>query len=697
MLSFMIQAVTRTGGVRSVRRIRHHRVACVQTGRNFIGIEIDPGYCEIARRRIADAVPLCAEVAKLICYTEPNSFATVEAWRACDREHCRTMPIVSPFYGTNDRTGPTGGTTARRSTTGRSISSGARPLVHAGHGRPAGARDDVVCRQSVYRRAPPSSSATGSRSTSTCCSKAIGAVRSGSCSPTTRIGLFRRRRSIGRGPTSGRCARPNRVEPGVWFSWWASLFALLLADRAGRATTSPPRDAAVASRTIEYNGPRFILWTPRQPAARRGGQWAIVPENEANLWLERMVFRAMARGCRTFGLHLPDIQTPDGRPDLDRQQRTPRLHRPNARARRKHVREGRVMAADITTLSGFQYRYTTTGFTGGVAGAVEFGSVSEERRCGERPCRPSKPVAVQLLGRQCRGIDPPPTGAMKSILQKTTGTTLNNAGIGVVLIGSAACGTDGLRRQGDRDVRSRTTGHAWYGMTANGLTRSAATATRARVTARVPCGRTCLIWRHRLRDLPRVPGTDAVVTGDIFGGETPGGPTLCTSAVTRTVHLSPVGWARMSGRVVLHVGHVRASPRRSRRTRPRTWASRPHEGARICLGDSYGNAARMGGSRIFRVRAGRAGFARLVRRQQLPWRVQDRGHLHQPRDADRRGGRSPAGSYQAALFIIDAGRNDPLNNRTQSQMQTDMETLVPTRATTYPTCGIVVARTTRRA
>src|SRR5690606_15437883 len=35
-------------------------VACVQTGRNFIGIEIDPGYCEIARRRIAEAVPLGA-------------------------------------------------------------------------------------------------------------------------------------------------------------------------------------------------------------------------------------------------------------------------------------------------------------------------------------------------------------------------------------------------------------------------------------------------------------------------------------------------------------------------------------------------------------------------------------------------------------------------------------------------------------
>lgn len=30
-------------------------VACVQTGRNFIGIEIDPGYFEIAKKRIEDA------------------------------------------------------------------------------------------------------------------------------------------------------------------------------------------------------------------------------------------------------------------------------------------------------------------------------------------------------------------------------------------------------------------------------------------------------------------------------------------------------------------------------------------------------------------------------------------------------------------------------------------------------------------
>lgn len=32
-------------------------VACVQTGRNFIGIEIDPTYFEIARRRIEEAQP----------------------------------------------------------------------------------------------------------------------------------------------------------------------------------------------------------------------------------------------------------------------------------------------------------------------------------------------------------------------------------------------------------------------------------------------------------------------------------------------------------------------------------------------------------------------------------------------------------------------------------------------------------------
>jgi len=33
-------------------------VACLQTGRKFIGFEIDPGYCEIARRRLADVAPL---------------------------------------------------------------------------------------------------------------------------------------------------------------------------------------------------------------------------------------------------------------------------------------------------------------------------------------------------------------------------------------------------------------------------------------------------------------------------------------------------------------------------------------------------------------------------------------------------------------------------------------------------------------
>ena len=32
-------------------------IACIQMGRNFIGIEIDPGYFEIAKTRIAQAQP----------------------------------------------------------------------------------------------------------------------------------------------------------------------------------------------------------------------------------------------------------------------------------------------------------------------------------------------------------------------------------------------------------------------------------------------------------------------------------------------------------------------------------------------------------------------------------------------------------------------------------------------------------------
>lgn len=36
-------------------------VAAIKTGRRFIGIEIDPGYADIARRRISDAVPTLFE------------------------------------------------------------------------------------------------------------------------------------------------------------------------------------------------------------------------------------------------------------------------------------------------------------------------------------------------------------------------------------------------------------------------------------------------------------------------------------------------------------------------------------------------------------------------------------------------------------------------------------------------------------
>ena len=51
-------------------------VACMQTGRNFIGIEIDEGYASIARRRIAEAanhlfVPPAPKVAEPELFKEP--------------------------------------------------------------------------------------------------------------------------------------------------------------------------------------------------------------------------------------------------------------------------------------------------------------------------------------------------------------------------------------------------------------------------------------------------------------------------------------------------------------------------------------------------------------------------------------------------------------------------------------------------
>ena len=36
-------------------------IACINTGRNYIGIELDEQYVEIARRRIEEVRRLCAE------------------------------------------------------------------------------------------------------------------------------------------------------------------------------------------------------------------------------------------------------------------------------------------------------------------------------------------------------------------------------------------------------------------------------------------------------------------------------------------------------------------------------------------------------------------------------------------------------------------------------------------------------------
>ena len=49
-------------------------VACVQTGRHFLGMERDPGYCEIARKRIAEA-----QAQPRLEFDEPTPLPTTEA------------------------------------------------------------------------------------------------------------------------------------------------------------------------------------------------------------------------------------------------------------------------------------------------------------------------------------------------------------------------------------------------------------------------------------------------------------------------------------------------------------------------------------------------------------------------------------------------------------------------------------------
>lgn len=261
----------------------------------------------------------------MICYTEPNSFATVEAWRACDREHCRTMPIVSPFYGTNDPDG----------TNWRDNGEAVNKYWQEHFERVRdlwfmqGMDDRLGLGMTWFadKRLPPGTTEQFCDWLAINFDMLFKGNRSG------KIGLLFSNNEDWSVPSAAidrawsnlrtMCSDRTAWNRASGFSWWGE-FARPAAGRPcgqGYHITTA-RDAAVASRTIEYNGPRFILWTPCHKRRDAAGKWAIVPENEANLWLERMVFRAMARGCRTFGLHLPDIQTPDGRPDLDRQQRT---------------------------------------------------------------------------------------------------------------------------------------------------------------------------------------------------------------------------------------------------------------------------------------------------------------------------------------------------------------------------------------
>ena len=282
-----------------------------------------------------------AEVAKLICYTEPN-FLRDRRGLACvvTEKHCRTMPIVvAVLHGTKRRTGPTGGTTARRSTKyWQEHFERVRTLVGVGHGRPAGAQDDVVCRQA---------STAGTHR----------AVLRDGCDQLLDM-LFKGNRSGKIGPLFSN-NEDWSVPSAAIDRAWSNLRTMCRTEPRGtgvlsshgRRVCSPRcwptvraglphhhrerRSGRVADHRIQRATVHSLTPCQRRDAA---GKWAIVPENEANLAVERII------SCH--GQRMPHVRpAPAGHPDA----RRPSGPRPptadpdfidQTRARRKYVREG---------------------------------------------------------------------------------------------------------------------------------------------------------------------------------------------------------------------------------------------------------------------------------------------------------------------------------------------------------------------
>jgi len=81
-------------------------VAAINTGRNFIGIEMDKGYCDIARKRLEDTQKDMESKKKMKKVSKPVKveFYTKDGEKVLFKGHKKvTKPVKVEFYAKRDK------------------------------------------------------------------------------------------------------------------------------------------------------------------------------------------------------------------------------------------------------------------------------------------------------------------------------------------------------------------------------------------------------------------------------------------------------------------------------------------------------------------------------------------------------------------------------------------------------------------
>lgn len=359
------------------------------------------------------------------------------------------------------------------------------------------------------------------------------------------------------------------------------------------------------------------------------------------------------------------------------------------------------MAADLSTLTGFAFRYSLTGYTGpadDVISPPEYGTtwtddaganaVSPTSGSERRPSR-SAASGVSMIS-PTRASN----GAQLCNIFKLAGTNLNCAGLGVVLIGRNASGTDGGKRNICCIGTSGGGGEAQFGVNAAGiLTASASADANIRTSGlRLPSGRFCAAWQ-----VANASGGSSFMKVMGFPAFTGAGISAAANNAWLRLFHDGAGNGRWTGGVEEiaffntatavsdQIDAIEAYARENRGVAATTI------GSVICAGDSYG----AGMYNWFTDQAWPGDVARA-----LPgWMVSNNCRSgrkiaevlsNAATDLYAAADRLPDAAGKPLAFILDVGKNDIITDRTLGQMQADMTALVADIRANFPKAGIAV-------